>query len=132
MSVWLFIDTHKRGTSRLGWLSVHAGASVHSYRGRPAIVLRQLLVHARERLNQCQGICVVLGPGQFSAIRLGVLQANLLARLLGLPLVGIKLDDIEPINGLANRLVTMSPSQYAAPIYDQEPNITLPNSVPRV
>lgn len=72
---------------------------------------------------------MVAGPGSFSAVRAGVLQANLIARLLKLPLVGVTVDEAGDLEALHRelrdpRLKLAVP--YVAPIYDKEPNITTP------
>ena len=128
---WLFIDTHAPGRCRLGWLSLDEPISVRTYRGRPPCLLRRLFVHERERLQACVGICVVAGPGSFSAIRTGVLYANLLARLVARPLVGVTLEDAVSLKQLARNLAlhALSSVSYVAPVYDREPNITVPRNV---
>lgn len=104
---------------------------VKTYAGRPAGLLRRLFGWERARLSAAVGICVVAGPGSFSAIRIGVLYANVLARLLRLPLVGVEYeathDMVALIKGLEEK--TLSCSAYVTPLYDAEPNITLPRAV---
>lgn len=129
MSEWLFIDTHAPGRSRLGWLSFHERPRVKTYTGRPVALLRRLFSHERERFMQAQGIVVVVGPGSFSAIRIGVLYANLLAKFSGMPLFGVTVEEARSLSGLILRLQSREPLAYAAPVYDAEPTITLPRSV---
>ncbi len=130
---WLFIDTHIPGQSRLGWLSLDARSQVRSYNARATTLLRRLFSQERVRLEGCQGICVVAGPGSFSSIRTGVLYANLLARLLGKPLVGVRIDQdqTKTLAGICQALKEKRVSEevYVAPVYDAEPNITLPRVV---
>jgi len=73
------------------------------------------------------GICVVAGPGSFSSVRSGVLDANLLARLWRVPLVGVTVEDAQDLPALARRLAAEHSrgAAYVAPIYDAEPNITV-------
>lgn len=77
------------------------------------------------------GVCVVAGPGSFSAVRGGVLDANLIARLKGIPLVPVPSSDWQDLEGLAARIQSgeISTAEYVAPIYDQEPNITIPKKI---
>jgi len=128
---WLFFDTHTPRRYRLGWLSLERGAEIKTYVGRPAGLLRRLFGKERERLSAAVGICVVAGPGSFSAIRIGVLYANVLARLFRLPLVGVEYDAthdmVALIKGLEEK--TLPRSAYVTPLYDAEPNITLPRAV---
>lgn len=92
------------------------------------MILRSLFVRERARLEACQGICVVSGPGSFSSIRIGVLYANLLSRLLRLPLVGVSVEEAAERVALMQRLKNHVPTfaTYVAPVYDMEPNITIP------
>lgn len=80
------------------------------------------------RLKKTEGVCVVSGPGSFSSVRGGVLVANLLARFLKKPLVGILAPQAEDLPALYARLHAHEiPAQaFVAPVYDAEPNITLP------
>ena len=67
------------------------------------------------------------GPGAFSAVRGGVIVANLLARLLKKPLVGVHAADAEDLKMLAGRLESgrLAASSYVMPTYVSEPNITV-------
>jgi tRNA A37 threonylcarbamoyladenosine modification protein TsaB len=113
--MWLFIDTHVLGTYRLGFVDQHH-EDIQSFSGRAHELLGQL-----DRLcpdtSLITGICVVDGPGTFSSIRTGVLYANLLARLLSVPLTSIHAGErFSPLDVVSR--------SYVAPIYDSEPNIT--------
>ena len=81
-------------------------------------------------LSQAQGVCVVTGPGPFSSIRLGVLAANLISRTCGLPLYAVDSQAASDRKKLGNDLAqgTVPRVEYAAPVYDSEPNITLPKT----
>lgn len=127
---WVFIDTHVPRRSRLGWLKQDERPSVHTYQGRPPQLLKQLFKD-RARLEASAGICVVAGPGSFSSIRIGVLYANLLARLLKKPLRGIRVEEAVDLSTVYKQCVEDegASAAYVAPIYDAEPNITLPKSV---
>lgn len=83
---------------------------------------------SRRSLTDCKGICVVQGPGSFSAVRSGILFANVAARVLRLPLYGVSCDEAHDLRVLRDRLVarTILPTSYVAPLYDAEPNITMP------
>lgn len=113
---------------RLGWLLLEGRPSVRAYKGRPVTLLRRLFDHDRDRLNKSQGICVLAGPGSFSAIRIGVLYVNLLARLTRKPLVAVSVEESLDLGELLGHLKRKAPHpvEYVAPIYDREPNITVP------
>lgn len=74
------------------------------------------------------GIAVVSGPGSFTAVRQGIVAANMLGSLFRIPVVGIRLDEF----GNDDELMTISrakmkkavPASRAAPFYGGEPNIT--------
>jgi hypothetical protein len=127
---WVFIDTHLPRQSRLGWLKRDGRTTVRTYQGRPPLLLKRLFKD-RARLEASAGICVVAGPGSFSSIRIGVLYANLLARLFGKPLRGIRVEEAIDLNLVYQQCADAGQESlaYVAPIYDAEPNITLPKSV---
>jgi tRNA A37 threonylcarbamoyladenosine modification protein TsaB len=80
-----------------------------------------------------KAIFVVVGPGGFSAVRIGVSTANALAYALKIPIVGIQLlqkdlPEKEKLNLVWNealkKLKTKKVGAFAKPYYDQEPHIT--------
>lgn len=126
---WLFVDTHAQGVFRLGWLEQGAKPRVRTYKGRSHQYLARIvkLVEARGRAH-VSGICVVAGPGAFSSVRTGVLQANLFARVWRVPLVGISVAEADALEGLSAKLATRQYVfvQTVTPVYESEPNITQP------
>jgi len=62
-------------------------------------------------------------------VRVGVLYANLLARFLKKPLVGVSVQQAVSLSTLSRDLAHgVHPTvSYAAPVYDAEPNITIMN-----
>lgn len=92
------------------------------------MILRRVFGRERARLEACKGVCVVAGPGSFSAIRIGVLYANMLARLLHRPLIGVSVEEAADRAALLARLENkaLPIATYVAPIYTMEPNITVP------
>lgn len=127
---WLFIETTRPGEFRLGLLGAKA-VKVKTYKGRSNSVLTRLAsLVRRTALSGLAGVCVVSGPGSFTSVRTGVLIANILARKLKKPLVGIKAEQAEDIFGLSAKLAQgkLKNSRYIKPLYDAEPNITLPSA----
>jgi len=122
---WLFIDTHQSGQYRVGWLGKEV--NVKTYTGRASGLLLKLPSLAKVKC-EAKGVCVVAGPGSFSSVRTGVLYANLLSRLLKVPLVGISVDDSSDLKATSYKLQASDSVSYVSPIYDAEPNITLPRS----
>ncbi len=124
---WLFIDSATPNEIRVGTLSTEK-ISIRTLRAR----VRALLVEVRRRysvadLRRMKGICVVHGPGSFSAVRGGVLAANLLARLLRIPLIGVTKSESLDLKQLLSELEAgkREASSYVMPTYDAEPNITM-------
>ncbi|MCC7523067.1 hypothetical protein IT407_04720 [Candidatus Uhrbacteria bacterium] len=125
-SAWLFLDTHAPGQSRFAFFEEGKPIKQVQIEGRASALLPRLAKSLKPNLA---GVCVVAGPGSFSSVRAGVLQANLIARLLKLPLVGVTVDEALDLDALHaelrdTRLKLSVP--YVAPIYDKEPNITVP------
>ncbi|MFA6429552.1 MAG: hypothetical protein WCV84_03585 [Patescibacteria group bacterium] len=127
---WLFLDTHATGIVRFGFLEGGAVAVTTEALRAPAL-LPQVALALRDRPLP-EGVCVVKGPGTFSSVRSGVLDANLLARWWGVPLVGVDSAEAteERLPALSSLLQTQGKEMaqsYIAPVYDAEPNITRPN-----
>ncbi len=125
---WLFIDTHTPGESRFAWLEQEKPVRAVHIAGRASVLLPRL---AKTWNKSIIGVCVVAGPGSFSSVRAGVLQANLISRVLRIPLVGITVDQAYDLPVLSHLLFhspfyILHSTSYVAPIYDKEPNITLP------
>ncbi|MCR4278910.1 MAG: hypothetical protein NUV81_03355 [bacterium] len=126
---WIFIDTTSPGHFYAGEL--RRGKTLPIQNGRGSRVLPKLASRSgRERIQKSDGICVVAGPGSFSAVRSGVILANLLARLFGKKLVGVTKDDARDLNLLREGLEQgeWEAVSYVAPVYDAEPNITVASS----
>lgn len=124
---WLFIDTSLPNEFRMGTFSSDE-VKVKSYEGRA----RELLPMISRKVpsatvRQLDGICVVYGPGSFSAVRGGVVAANILSRAWRIPLVGVSREEAEDLAQLAQDVVTKKklPTSYVMPTYDAEPNITI-------
>jgi tRNA A37 threonylcarbamoyladenosine modification protein TsaB len=127
---WLFIDTTKAGEYRVGFLSGHR-QRIAAGTGRSNRYLAALAKTVKESdWDSIDGICVVQGPGSFTAVRTGVLISNLLSRIRHKPLIGVSVEDAHDLDSLAIRIAhgSFPSSGYVAPAYDAEPNITLPKT----
>lgn len=113
------------GKFRLGWLFEDGTVQVKTFAQKAHKLLPRL--SAMVPAKNLKGICVVAGPGSFSSVRSGVLDANLLARLWRLPLIGVRVEETEELPSLAKRLASFRTrsAEYVAPLYDAEPNITV-------
>ncbi len=125
---WLLIDTHTASRVRAAWLQVDAKPKELVFEGRAALLLPKLARTWSTHAKELAGIVVVAGPGSFTSVRTGVLQANLLARFLKVPLYSASIEETEDLHDLTARLQAgeLMASGYVAPIYDAEPNITMP------
>jgi hypothetical protein len=126
-----YIDTHARGLVDLGFLDEQKN-TIKSFNIKPGSLVGTIAhKFSKDKIASAEGIVVVQGPGSFSAIRAGVLVANLLSRIYAKPLYGIT---VEESGNLANILGLITSGKlkklkYADPIYDREPNITLPKQI---
>lgn len=124
---WLFIDSADSARARIGLLTIPR-VRVWSVRGRSRGLLRALAMRVPlSAMRAVDGVCVVHGPGSFSSVRGGVMIANLLARLLQKPLVGVHRAQAENLTALAKRLAShaVPVSVYVMPTYATEPHITI-------
>jgi tRNA A37 threonylcarbamoyladenosine modification protein TsaB len=123
---WLFIDTSERMRVRLALLPGHGRVRERVIRGRTSAVCGLASFMSAASVPSLQGIVAVSGPGPFSAVRSGVLAANLLARTHRLPLYGVRALEARDLRALRDTLVAGArrPSSYVAPVYDAEPNIS--------
>ena len=81
------------------------------------------------KLKNLKGVIVVKGPGSFTALRIGLTTANVLAWSLSIPIIGLELND-----GLSNeelitkgyrQIIKKKKFKIILPMYGQEPKITL-------
>ena len=124
---WLFIDTSDRMRTRFAVIPALGEVRERIIEGARARVVALLASFVpRKRIRAMRGICVVAGPGPFSAIRSGVLVANILSRVYHMPLYGVSTEDGKDLDALRDMLLrgAISESRYVAPVYDAEPNIT--------
>lgn len=127
---WLCLDSHLAGVTHIGLLDASGWIEYKEVQGRASQVLTVLAAWHQVFAGAIQGVAVVEGPGSFSAIRTGVLYANLYARFRHLPLVALGTEAFRDPHALFRLLAEerLPASSYVAPIYDQEPNITIPRT----
>ena len=127
--MWVFIDARLPGIFRIGCLVLAGKHQIKAVEARSHEILPEIVRRiGRKKLEACDGVCVVEGPGSFTTVRTGVLLGNLLARLFQKSLVGVSSVEAEDLDYLFEKL---SQKQFLAtrlvlPVYDAEPNITLP------
>ena len=122
---FLFIRSTEPSLFSVGTLGPK-GAELSSVALRSHAILGEVM-SVRRKVKKLDGICVVAGPGSFTAVRTGVLIANLIARLDRIPLYGIAAAQAQDLDGLYRDLAAgaVPTSGYVAPTYTSEPNITL-------
>ncbi len=88
---YLLVDTATDSRlAQLGWLDGDLRQVSHQIENKRELY-RLLLKIDRARLEKIDGIIVVSGPGEFSAVRQGVVFANALAWSLKVPLAGLRI-----------------------------------------
>lgn len=124
---WLFLDTHAKDRVVYAWIEGGRVTKRVEKEGRATVLLPLIA----KNLKKIEGVAVVAGPGSFSAVRTGVVDANLISRLLRVPLVSLNVQEGQDLEGLAVRIASgdISTTSYVAPVYDAEPNITVPKPV---
>jgi tRNA threonylcarbamoyladenosine biosynthesis protein TsaB len=77
-------------------------------------------------LKKIEGIIAVKGPGSFTALRIGLTTANVMAFGLSIPVVGVMNGEMAVIavEGL-DKLKQAKLGSYVMPEYGMEPNITI-------
>lgn len=93
----------------------------------PAI--SKILEAGKIKPEKLRALGVVIGPGGFTSVRIGVAVANGLSYGLNLPIVGIKKDEFADNAELAAKIFERAkgakPAKLVMPFYDREPNITM-------
>ena len=78
--------------------------------------------------SQLKGIIVIIGPGGFTSLRIGVATANAMAWALQIPIVGVKNDKNLSAENLIQegykKIFKLKKFKQVLPVYGQEPNIT--------
>jgi len=91
-------------------------------------LIKESLIDCDKELTDIDGICVVSGPGGFTALRIGVVTANVLAYALNIPVVGINLDEFKTNEELVvkaiDKLNEAEVGNIVMPEYGREPNIS--------
>lgn len=82
-------------------------------------------------LKALKGIGVVLGPGPFTALRMGVVAANTLGYALNIKTAGLKQSEFESLEDMVkkfrSKIKKAKSFKILEPFYGRAPNITKPN-----
>lgn len=127
---YLFLDTRFRGQMSLWW-EVDEREEVWAQNCDAADILRQIQLHRAKFAQELKGVGILPGPGRFSALRVGIVYAHMLAKWYKIPLYRLFPADIASIESrkavqIAIQNGERQPETYIAPEYDREPNITKP------
>ncbi|RAP34844.1 tRNA (adenosine(37)-N6)-threonylcarbamoyltransferase complex dimerization subunit type 1 TsaB [Candidatus Marinamargulisbacteria bacterium SCGC AG-439-L15] len=87
------------------------------------IHIDSVLSLAKVSISELTGIGVVVGPGSYTSLRLGVVTAKTMAQVLGVPICAIPtyealLSMSLPLSGVAVVLIPARGDEYAVSIYD--------------
>ena len=97
---------------------------------RLLILIDKILKSKKMKMQEIKKIIVVSGPGSFTALRQGVLAANTLGFVLGVPAVGVRLDEFRNEKELLavgyKKIEKIRVGEMVLPFYGREPNITTP------
>ncbi len=124
----LFLDTRFRGEAALWWEDAE-GEEVWVEAQDTQDVLRAIQSQ-RERLSaSLRGIGIVPGPGRFSAVRVGILYAHVLARWYKVPLYRLTAEEVASPEARRSAYSAIQAGNRAHerwidPEYDRAPNIT--------
>ena len=84
-------------------------------------------------LKKISGIIVVTGPGDFTALRIGVSTANALSYALAVPVAGYQANQFDSLEDLAQKgakeIKQTHLKKLVFPKYGKRPNITKPKKV---
>ena len=93
------------------------------------INIKKIFVGAGLELHDLKGIMVVIGPGSFTSLRIGVATANTLAWSLNIPILGLEnkqgLDDKKLIDKNFKKILNKTKFTQVLPKYGKDPNITI-------
>ena len=82
----------------------------------------------KKEAGKIRGVAVVSGPGSFTAVRSGVVAANMLGNLLQVPVVGVKGEEFKNEKEFLKigyeRMAKAKKEKIVLPAYGKEPNIT--------
>lgn len=134
MKLFLFINTVSSNQISIGLFNKNGLIDEVVYqsinnRSREALNLLDKLLKKNEvELKSLKGIAVVIGPGSFTGIRLGLAVANTLAFFLKIPIIGITSDKVQKTNNLikevAKQFLRTKKQYFVLPFYGKKPNIT--------
>lgn len=123
----LYLDTTERDSFRVAIIDKgmvvkdKTIASVRAHSEKLLKTVNSLLVQSKKSIKDIVGIAVVVGPGSFTSLRVGIATANALSYALAIPVVGVEADwDLKQ----AGHLFKNNKLKIVLPKYGQPPHIT--------
>lgn len=128
---YLVLDTRFRGEAGAWWVD-ETGEETWAEHQETQDILRAVQAHRDQLRAEMRGVGVVAGPGRFSAVRVGILYAHVIARWHRVPLYRVETEEVATSDGRARfvrcvREGSRSPESWIDPLYDRAPNITSPS-----
>jgi len=87
------------------------------------LCIDNLLQVKKTKKEDICGIMVVVGVGSFTSTRIACVVANTFAFVLNIPLLAIKVVDVDKIQTLIPKLLKQIKGHYISATYSGEPNI---------
>jgi len=83
----------------------------------------KLVKNKKYKIESIQGIMVVVGVGGFTSTRIACVVANSFAYILQIPVLAVKLDEVDNIQELIPELLKQKPGNFISATYSGEPNL---------
>lgn len=88
-----------------------------------------LFKKAKKPPSDLAGVVAMIGPGHFTALRVGITVANTSSVALNIPVIGLKASDFSSFDEFVQigerKLWEQKSRKLLAPFYGKEPNITV-------
>ncbi|SRR6056297_1736194 len=134
--MYLLISTEKNShfSLALGKEKLKKTKTIKKPYHQSELLLKEIDKLLKGKINKLKALMVVQGPGEFSALRIGVVTANALADSLNIPVCALKLEknkeflsEKEKLKNLFNQgveqLAQGQTNDLVKPFYGVEPNI---------
>lgn len=128
---YLLLDARFRGEAGAWWV-YQGGEEVWVERQETQDILRMVQAHREVLRESLKGVGVMAGPGRFSAVRVGIVYAHVIARWYRVPLYRLQTEDVVTPESRARvaqeiREGARTAEVWIDPVYDRAPNITSPS-----
>ncbi|MFH1366466.1 MAG: tRNA (adenosine(37)-N6)-threonylcarbamoyltransferase complex dimerization subunit type 1 TsaB [Patescibacteria group bacterium] len=133
--MYLIINTAKQNEIRvaiaLGKKIIQKKLKIEFHESEKLLpLLDSLLKENKIKLKDLKAIFVVVGPGPFTSLRIGITVANTLAFSLNIHVIGFKSEEFSGLKDIIKkgekRLVTRRKASFVFPHYGMRPHITKP------